>query len=56
MDENINIDDILSKIDDIPLVPDEELENMDFYDLAYYIQTLNNIEAIGNSDESVGEE
>lgn len=52
--EEQEMDKIIKKVDDIELVPDEELENMDFYDLAYYIQTLNNIEKIGNRNE--GEE
>lgn len=53
--EEKELEKIIKNVDDIELIPDEELENMDFYDLAYYIQTLNNIENIGKKEES-GEE
>ena len=52
---DITIDELIKKIDNIPLIPDEELGKMDFYELAYYVQTLNNIETIGSDNESVGE-
>ena len=53
---NNKLEELLKKIDNTTLISDDELEKMDFYELAYYIQTLNQIEALGNVDESVGEE
>ena len=34
----------IKKIDDIEFIPDKLLKDMDFYQLAYYVQTLNNVE------------
>jgi len=45
----------LKKIDQIKLIPDEELENMDFYELAYYMQTLNMIDSLSIENQE-GEE
>ena len=53
-DEDKTIEDVLTKIDNIELVPEEELKNMDFYELAYYMQTLNMIDSI-DDEESEGE-
>ena len=52
MNEDIkDINSLIQKINDIKLVPEEELKNMDFYELAYYMQSLNTIEAIGKDIE-----
>ena len=56
MNDNKKMDELLQKIDNIPLISDDELENMDFYELSYYMQTLNQIDSLGIEDESVGEE
>ena len=53
MDKDIK--ELKEKVDNIELVPDEELKNMDFYELAYYMQTLNMIDDLLN-DEEDGEE
>ncbi len=34
----------LEKIDNTEFISNEELDNMDFYELAYYVQSLNQIE------------
>ena len=49
--EETELKDLLNQIDNVELIPDEELKNMDFYELAYYMQTLNAIDAIGNTVE-----
>ncbi|MBR2828520.1 MAG: hypothetical protein IKE70_04750 [Bacilli bacterium] len=54
--EEKELEKIIKNVDDIELIPDNELENMDFYDLAYYIQTLNSIENIGKNEKSEDEE
>lgn len=38
------LDNFIKKIDDIEFIPDKLLKDMDFYQLAYYVQTLNNVE------------
>ncbi len=50
------IEELLKNIDNVPLLSDSDLEEMDFYELSYYMQALNQIDAIANSDESDGEE
>ncbi len=45
---------VLENIDNIPMLDDEDLKKMDFYELAYYVQTLNQIDALANDDESDG--
>lgn len=49
MIENNDINELKKQIDDVELVPDEELKNMDFYELAYYMQTLNVIDDVFNN-------
>lgn len=44
VDERIEF---LKKIDNIELVSDEELAKMDFYELAFYMQSLNQISLLG---------
>lgn len=44
-------DELLKKIDNIELIPENELKNMDFYDLAYYMQTLNIIDSLSQQEE-----
>ena len=38
------VEKFIKKIDDIEFIPDKLLKDMDFYQLAYYVQTLNNVE------------
>lgn len=45
---------VLENIDNIPMLDDEDLKKMNFYELAYYVQTLNQIDALANDDESDG--
>ncbi len=47
--------DLLKKIDDVQLIPKEELDNMDFYDLCYYMQTLNQIDSLTSMESEEGE-
>ena len=53
-DNDKEVENLLEKIDNIELIPDEELKNMDFYELSYYMQTLNMIDNLSNK-ESDGE-
>ncbi len=46
------INKILENIDNISMLDDEEMKKMDFYELAYYVQTLNRIESLANDDDS----
>lgn len=39
-------EELINKIKNTELIPDEELDKMDFYELAYYMQTLNMIDSI----------
>ena len=43
---------VLENIDNIPMLDDKDLKDMDFYELAYYVQSLNQIESLANDDES----
>lgn len=45
----------IKKIDDIEFIPDKLLKDMDFYQLAYYVQTLNNVENTFIEKEEKGE-
>jgi hypothetical protein len=47
--------DLLKEIDNIPLIPDEDLDNMDFYELCYYMQSLNQLDALSKDESSIGE-
>lgn len=49
------MDELLQKIDNIPLVPEKELDNMDFYELCYYMQNLNIIDTLDGDDVVEGE-
>lgn len=49
------MDELLQKIDNIPLVPEKELDNMDFYELCYYMQNLNMIDTLDGDDVVEGE-
>ena len=51
MEDEKELKDILKKVDDTELVPNEDLKDMDFYQLAYYMQTLNAIDALGNEED-----
>lgn len=46
------LNDFLEAIDNVEL-PDEVLDEMDFYQLSSYIQTLNMLDAVG--DAAIGE-
>ena len=48
----------LKEIDNVELLSDEMLKDMDFYELAFYMQSLNQISLLDNDVtdfESVGE-
>ncbi len=52
-DDNQNQDEaleLLKKIDNIEFVPKEELDKMDFYELAYYMQVLNQLTDIKSNE------
>lgn len=52
-DKNNNIKDVKP----LSLVSDEDLENMNFYELAYYMQTLNLLDKMDyNKDEEQTDE
>lgn len=55
LEVNKEYDELLKNIDEIELVPEEELENMDFYELAFYMQTLNQLSEL-NPEQKRGEE
>lgn len=42
---------MLTQIDNIELIPNKEIKNMDFYELAYYMQTLNLIDSLQDIKE-----
>lgn len=48
--------DLLDKIDKVELLSDEIVDNMDFYQLSSYIQTLNMIDSLEQINDSEGEE
>lgn len=54
-ENNKQIDEILKKFNEIEYATDEEIENMDFYELAFYAQCLNNIEGMYNEIEELKE-
>ena len=49
MDESI--ESLNKELEQIELVPEEELKNMDFYQLAYYMQTLNTLDEVNDDEE-----
>ena len=49
------MDKLLAKIDNTPLISDEELDKMNFYELCYYMQNLNIIDTLDGDDEVVGD-
>lgn len=56
MEENDkNMEELLRKIDKTPLIDKEELDNMDFYELCYYMQTLNVIDSLDGDDLEEGD-
>ena len=55
MNKDKEFDELLKKIDNIKLVSNDDLDKMDFYELCYYMQTLNQIDALANND-MVGDE
>lgn len=50
IEDNKEYEELLKKIDDIELVSEEQLKDMDFYELAYYMQTLNQISTLDNNN------
>lgn len=54
-ENNEKIDEILKKFNEIEYATDEEIENMDFYELAFYTQCLNNLEGLYSEIESMKE-
>ena len=56
MNDNVkNIDDLLNKIDNVKLIDEKELDNMDFYELCYYMQNLNIIDSLDGDDQEEGD-
>ena len=53
MVDNNEMTKLLKKIDSIQLIPNDELDKMDFYELSYYMQALNIIDSLA---DEVGEE
>ncbi len=51
MNKEDKVNDLLKKIDNIQLVSKEDLKKMDFYELCYYMQTLNYIDSLSNERE-----
>ena len=51
MDSEKDFTEMLNNIDNIDLIPEENLKDMDFYELAYYMQTLNMIDSLANNEE-----
>jgi len=56
IEEEKNVKELLDAIDKVELLPDEIVENMDFYQLSSYIQTLNMIDSLEQLNDSEGEE
>lgn len=57
MNNNIeNIDDLLNKIDNVKLVDEKELDNMNFYELCYYMQNLNIIDSLDGDNLEEGDQ
>ena len=52
MSNDQELKDLLKTLDNTELVPDEMLDDMDFYQLAYYMQTLNALDAMSDDDNS----
>lgn len=42
---------LVKKIDNTELLSDEDLDKMDFYQLSYYLQTLNQIDSLVKKKE-----
>ena len=56
MEENDKkMEELLKKIDKTPLVDKKELDNMDFYELCYYMQNLNIIDSLDGDDQEEGD-
>lgn len=55
-EKNEELENFIKKIDDIEFIPDKMLKDMDFYQLAYYVQTLNNVENTFVEKENTKEE
>ena len=53
--EDISMDNVLQEIDNTKLVSEEELDNMDFYELCYYMQNLNIIDTLDGDDVKEGD-
>lgn len=51
MDNDKDLDELIDKIKNTKLIDEEDLKNMDFYQLAYYYQTLNTIDSIDKEDK-----
>ena len=54
-DDDKGMDELLEIIDNIQLIPEENLDNMDLYELCYYMQNLNLIDTLDGDDVKEGE-
>ena len=50
-----NMNDLLEKIDSVKLIDEKELDNMNFYELCYYMQNLNIIDSLDGDDVEEGD-
>lgn len=55
-DDVKNIDDLLEKIDNVKLIDEKELDNMNFYELCYYMQNLNIIDSLDGDNLEEGDQ
>ncbi len=54
-ENNKEMDELLTKIDNVKLIDEKELDNMNFYELCYYMQTLNVIDSLDGDDLEEGD-
>ena len=50
MNNEQELKDLLKKLDEKALIPDEMIDDMDFYQLAYYMQTLNALDSLSEEN------
>ena len=54
-ENNKEMAELLKKIDETKLIDEKELDNMNFYELCYYMQTLNVIDSLDGDDIEEGD-
>ena len=54
-ENNKEMEELLTKIDNVKLIDEKELDNMNFYELCYYMQTLNVIDSLDGDDLEEGD-